>query len=199
MPINRTPIIQNKEENISKEERNENFEEDKKVITMVSAFRKQKDQKTLIRAFCKLPDNYILQLTGDGDFRKETEAYARELPCSDRIYFLGIRSDVPELLKGSDVVVLSSHYEGLSLSSLEGMASGRPFMASDVEGLHEIVDGYGILFPHEDVDALANAILRVCEDSHYAAAIAEKCMSRARQFDISCMAEQYNQEYKKFI
>lgn len=173
-----------------------NFGEDKKVITMVSAFRKQKDQKTLIRAFCKLPDKYILQLAGDGDFRKETEAYARELPCSDRICFLGIRRDVPQLLKGSDVVVLSSHYEGLSLSSLEGMVSGRPFIASDVDGLHEIVDGYGILFPHEDADALAKAILSVCEDSGYAAVIAEKCMRRVRQFDISCMAEQYNQVYQ---
>lgn len=166
-----------------------------KVITMVSAFREQKDHKTLIRAFNTLPEYYFLQFAGDGELREETEAYALQLPCSDRITFLGNRNDVPALLKGSDAVILSSHYEGLSLSSLEGMASGRPFIASDVDGLHEIVNGYGILFPHEDADALAAAIKRACEDSEYAAQIAKRCVERAMQFDISVMAEKYNQVY----
>jgi glycosyltransferase involved in cell wall biosynthesis len=50
------------------------------------------------------------------------------------------------LLKTADIVVLSSHYEGLSLASIEGMASGKPFIASDVPGLHEVVKGADLLF-----------------------------------------------------
>lgn len=170
-------------------------EDNTQIITMVSAFREQKDHKTLIRAFNTLPNDYVLQLAGDGELREEIEAYAHQLPCADRISFLGNRSDVHALLKGSDVVVLSSHYEGLSLSSLEGMASGRPFIASDVDGLHEIVNGYGILFPHEDAEALATAIKRVCENKEYAAEISKLCVQRAMQFDICVMAEKYNQVY----
>lgn len=169
--------------------------DDRKIITMVSAFRPQKDHKTLIKAFGLLHENYRLQLVGDGELRKETEFYAKQFSCSDRIVFLGNRSDIPAILKSSDVVVLSSHYEGLSLSSIEGMASGTPFIASDVEGLHEIVNGYGILVPHEDANALACAIQSICEDKEYAKRVAEQCQNRARQFDISQMVEKYNQIY----
>lgn len=169
--------------------------DDKKVITMVAAFRAQKDQKTLIKAFDLLPDDYILQLVGDGELRKVTEDFASHFPSSDRIIFMGNRSDVPEILCNSDVVVLSSHYEGLSLSSLEGMACGRPFIASDVDGLHEIVNGYGILFPHEDEEALATTIQKLLEDKTSADCIAKKCQERARQFDIQLMAERYNTIY----
>lgn len=168
----------------------------KTVVTMVAAFRAQKDHKTLIKAFDLLPKDYVLQLVGDGELRKETEDFAMQFASADRILFMGNRSDVPEILCNSDVVVLSSHYEGLSLSSLEGMACGRPFIASDVEGLHEIVNGYGILVPHEDEKALAEAIQKVIEDRSYAHAIAAKCQDRALQFDIQLMSERYNEIYQ---
>ena len=45
---------------------------------------------------------------------------------------------------------MSSHWEGLSLSNVEGMSAHKPFIASDVNGLREVTKGYGILFPHED-------------------------------------------------
>lgn len=169
----------------------------KKVITMVAAFREQKDQKTLIMALSLLPNNYILQLVGSGEMSliEFYKKLAEDLYISDRVFFMGMRNDVPEILKKSDVVVLSSHYEGLSLSSLEGMACGKPFIASDVDGLHEIVNGYGVLVPHEDHQALADAIKRVAEDSYYAKQIAERCVERAKMFDINVMAERYNELY----
>lgn len=169
--------------------------DDRKKITMVSAFRPQKDHKSLIKAFCLLPDNYWLQLVGDGELRKETELYAKQFLCSDRIEFLGNRTDVPQIMKTSAVIVLSSHYEGFGLVIVEGMAAGKPCIASDVDGLHEIVNGYGILVPHEDANALASAIKQVCENNEYARKVAEQCQIRARQFDISQMAEKYNQVY----
>jgi len=164
---------------------------DVNVVTMVAAFRKQKDQATLIRAIGELPENYLLQLVGGGDYFEDTKRWVETLSYSNRVKFLGVRNDVPQLLMSSDVVVMSSHYEGLSLSNLEGMACGRPFVASDVDGLHEIVDGYGILFEHENYKQLALIIKRLCEDKEYAQSVAEKCQQRATQFDISVMAEKY--------
>lgn len=165
------------------------------VVTMVAAFRAQKDQKTLIKAFDLLPENYLLQLVGDGELRKEVAFFASQYKCADRIIFMGNRNDVPEILKGSDVLVLSSHYEGLSLSSLESMASGTPFIASDVDGLHEIVDGYGLLFLHEDEKELANLIIRLSEDKGLSDCVSVKCVERARQFDIEVMANKYMSVY----
>lgn len=165
------------------------------VSIMVAAFRYEKDQITVIKAFNLLPQKYHLFFVGDGEKRCECEALSQALGLNGRIHFLGIRSDVPNLLHTADVVIMSSHREGLSLSNLEGMASGTPFIASDVDGLHEIVDGYGILFPHEDEHTLAASITKVCEDNQYAKKIADQCQRRAAQFDISKMAERYNQVY----
>ena len=168
-----------------------------KTVVMVSAFRAQKDQKTLIRAMKLLPDDYVLKLVGGGDYTliNECKELAADLHLQDRVIFMGVRTDIPEILQDADVVVLSSHYEGLSLSSVEGMASGRPFVASDVEGLSDIVGGYGVLFPHGDSRALASAIKRLCEDEKYRDEVVGRCMERAKMFDIKEMADKYMKIY----
>ena len=170
-----------------------------KTILMVSAFRNQKDQQTLIRALVLLPETYQLWFAGGGEQRliDECRTLVKQMGLDSRVKFLGIQTDVPKLQTRADVIVLSSHYEGLSLSSLEGMASGKPFIASDVEGLHDIVGGYGILFPHGDDKALAEVIQKVCENKDYREDIVKKCQERARMFDISIMAKKYIEVYKR--
>lgn len=169
----------------------------KHIIAMVAAFRPQKDQDTLVKAIARLPkEKYELWLVGGGERADVVKQLAKDLGVADRVHFLGIRNDIPSIVKTADVVVLSSHYEGLSLSSIEGMASGKPFIASDVDGLHEIVNGYGVLVPHEDDKALAEAIRKCCEDKEYAAEVGKKCQERAMMYDISVMAEGYGQLYQ---
>lgn len=170
---------------------------DRYIISMIAAFREQKDQDTLIKAMAILPDNYTLHIVGDGTRRKSLETLCEELNIISKIKFLGIRTDIPEILDETDVVVLSSHWEGLSLSSIEGMASGRPFIASDVDGLHEMAFGAGILFPHGDYVALAEAIKRLCENPEDYREVASRCQERAKQYDISVMAGKYNDLYKE--
>ena len=165
------------------------------IISMVAGFRNQKDQETLIKACALLPDNYTLQLIGDGERREILQQLVSELGIEKRVEFMGLRSDIPELLAESDINVLSSHFEGLSLSSIEGMASGRPFIASDVNGLREIVDGNGILFPHGDATTLANEIKKLCENPEHYKLIAIACQEKAKQYDISIMAQKYNELY----
>lgn len=176
-------------------ENKESLQRDEKRILMVAAFRQQKDQPTLIRALTHLPSEFHLYLAGDGEFRPSCEALARDLSISDRTHFLGLRSDIPSLLHKSDYVVMSSHYEGLSLSSVEGMCSGSPFIASDVNGLREVVAGHGILFPEGDDCALANIILDLDSDPQKYSDIANRCICRAREFDISRMIDAYSNLY----
>lgn len=164
---------------------------------MVAGFRYEKDQPTLIKAYRHLPEDYHLILVGDGERRVEFEALIKELNLQNRVHLLGLRTDVPELLKASDVVIMSSHFEGLSLSNIEGMASGNPFVASDVDGLREITSGYGVLFPHEDDKALADAIHKLSTDEEYRQSVIEKCKKRAEQYDISNMANAYLKVYQE--
>lgn len=169
----------------------------RKAVVMVAGFRYQKDQDTLIRAIGMLPrDGYELWLVGDGERRGVLEDFVKKEGTEDRVRFLGLRDDIPNILKAADIVVMSSHFEGLSLSNLEGMASGRPFIASDVDGLHEIVAGNGLLFPHEDASALAGLIRQLSEDEALRTRVVEACRRKAAQYDIKVMANKYNQLYK---
>lgn len=168
--------------------------ESRKLI-MVAGFRPQKDQDTLIRALSLLPDKFHLFLVGDGVRRPELEALTKELALDDRVHFLGLRTDVAELLHAADYVVMSSHFEGLSLSSVEGMAVGRPMLASDVDGLREVVGGAGILFPHGDSKALATEIISLEASPEKYNTFAAACFRNARRYDISVMAEQYAKCY----
>lgn len=176
------------------------FRNEKTVVTMVAGFRYQKDQDTLIKAFQYLPiGQYELWLVGDGERRSVLEDLVSLLGLQENVRFWGIRSDIPVILKSSDIIVMSSHFEGLSLSSIEGMAVDRPFIASDVDGLHEITENAGILFPHGDAEALADIILRLKEDPSYYRQIADQCMRRASEYDIRKTIDLYLQLYKSLI
>ena len=166
-----------------------------KIITMIAGFRKQKDQDTLIKAISLLPQEYRLWLVGDGERRTILEDLVTELYLGNRVKFLGIQSDIPQILENSHIVVLSSHWEGLSLSSVEGIASGRPFIASDVDGLREVVSGHGVLFPHQDAKALANEIKSLCENRNKYNEVSLACQEKAKQYDINIMAKKYNNLY----
>ncbi len=171
--------------------------QDSFVITMVARLRVEKDHETVIKAMRILPDNYHLQLVGDGVRDQELKNLCNQLGLRERISFMGARKDIPAILGQSDIIVLSSHWEGLSLSSIEGMASGRPFIASDVDGLHEMVAGAGVLFPHGDEKELAKQIQYLCEHPDEYRAVAERCQERARQYDISVMADKYLELYQE--
>lgn len=167
------------------------------VITMVAGLRVEKDHETVLRAIKRLPKNYRLRLVGGGVKEESLKALSRDLGIEDRVDFMGVRLDVPKILEQSDIVLLSSHWEGLSLSSLEGMASGRPFIASDVDGLREMVSGAGVLFPHGDDEELAKKIQHLCEHPEEYREVANKCQDKARQYDISVTVNRYLDLYKR--
>lgn len=172
---------------------------EKVIITMIAAFRPQKDQDTLIKAMALLPDNYKLWLVGDGIRRKSLEALTAGLGLSNRVDFLGVRTDIPAIMKKSHIIVLSSHWEGLSLSSVEGCASGRPVIASDVPGLREVIGGAGLLFAEGDSDSLASAVMRLASDTALYRETAHRCLNRAKNYDITLMASRYNDLYLSLI
>jgi len=176
-----------------------NFNENSKIIIQVSSFRYPKDQKTVIKALKILPENFKLILVGAGELIDECKELASELQVSDRVKFLGIRMDVPQLLKKADYVVLSSAHEGLSLSSVEGLASGKPFIATNVPGLAEIVVGAGILFEYRNYKELAEVIEKLDRKKEYKEKIVVDCMNRANKYDIRKMVEGYISLYKSII
>ena len=129
----------------------------------------------------------------------QVRALAESEGVAGRVVFWGRREDVPRLLKTSSVIVMSSHWEGLSLSNIEGMSADKPFVASDVNGLREVTKGYGVLFPESDERALASCLLQLHDDSEYYETIAQRCYQRAKEFDLATMVEKYNAVYESII
>ncbi len=168
------------------------------IITMVAALRVEKDHSTLLKAMKLLPDNYRLRIVGGGphEVADSVKAECHKLGLDDRVDFMGLRQDIPDLLEQSDINVLSSHWEGLSLSSIESMASGRPFLASDVDGLREVAGGAGVLFTHGDAKDLACKIQHLCEHPDEYRQVAARCQEKARQYDISVTATKYLELYE---
>ena len=176
------------------------LKESRKSILMVAGFRKQKNQDTIIRALTLLDkEKYEVWFAGIGERMEEVKQLALSLGVSERVRFLGLRTDIPNVLRAADVIVMSSHWEGLSLSNVEGMSAHKPFIASDVNGLKEVTKGYGILFPHEDAKVLAEEIKRLASDETYYNEIAERCYNRALEFDISNTVSGYADVYKNIL
>lgn len=166
-----------------------------KKIIMVAGFRYQKDQDTLIRATALLPKKFHTFLVGDGERREVCENLAISEGVADRVHFMGIRMDVPELLKAADYVVMSSHWEGFGLAAVEGMCASKPVIVSNVKGLAQVVDGAGVIFDLGDAQQLAEKIMMLDESPSKYQQIAQQCFDKAKLFDISNMVNYYNYIY----
>ncbi len=168
-------------------------------ILMVAAFREQKDHLTPLRALAMLPPEITLTYAGDGVTRTATQEAARALGVSARVRFTGNVADIPELYRQADIALLSTRHEGLSLSTIEAMASGIPLIVSDVPGVSEIVGDGALRFPFGDARALAAHITSLVGNHALYAATVRKGAERARRYDITVTANEYFNLYSSLI
>ncbi|MFD1348007.1 glycosyltransferase [Oceanobacillus caeni] len=166
-----------------------------KLICMVGRFSHQKDQSTLIRAMKLLDDDVHLLLIGEGEYKDNNIKLTQELDLSKRVHFLGFRKDVPNILQSVDINVLSSVWEGFGLAALEGMATKKPVIATDVEGLRGIIDREDLLFKVGDSVYLAEIIKRLLNDAEYYNQVCEYLFERSRNFDINKTADKIKSIY----
>jgi glycosyltransferase involved in cell wall biosynthesis len=140
-------------------------------IVMVARFSKQKDHATLLRAVALLRERGLappVLFAGGGKalHRAPLERLAAELGLQEQARFLGVVRNVPELLKTHQLAVLSTHYEGMPLALIEGMAAGCAVVGSAVPGVREVItDGVdGRLVPEADAHALADVLEQLLRD-----------------------------------
>jgi glycosyltransferase involved in cell wall biosynthesis len=141
----------------------------------VSVLRPGKGIEVLLDAVERVPDTYFL-IVGDGPKRAEWQSMTN----SDRVRWLGYRTDVDAILAGCDVFVHPSLDDAFPTVLLEAMAAGLPVVASRVGGIPEIVsESTGILVPPGDPAALADAMTKI--DPHMSIAARERA---TREFSI---------------
>ncbi len=138
-----------------------------RVVGILAVLREEKDHATFLRAGAQIvrevPDTRLL-VVGDGPLRPELEDLAHDLGLGDRVIFAGMRSDVDEILRIVDAVVLSSYtVECFPFAILEAMGAAVPSVCTCVGGLPELVeDGVtGYLVPPSDPRGLAEGVVRL--------------------------------------
>lgn len=140
---------------------------DAQIIVTVGRLTEQKGHADLIRAVApRLVQRRHLVIVGEGEKRAELEAIIQEQNMSERVHLIGWQPDIPGILAASHLFVLPSLWEGMPNALLEAMASGLPCIATDVEGVRELLgtgDSAKIVAPG-DVKALRNAVYEALEN-----------------------------------
>jgi glycosyltransferase involved in cell wall biosynthesis len=174
---------------------------DRRYVVTVARFHPVKDHRTLLRAFAEVASaraDVDLLLVGDGALRPDLERQTAELGLTPRVRFLGVRSDVADLLRASDVFALTSVSEAASITLLEAMACARPVVVTAVGGNPEIVrDGVdGLLAPRGDAMAIAAALGRILGDDTLARTMGQSGAERVRQqYQLDRTIERYFELY----
>jgi len=180
----------------------EGFAPEDVLFVCVASLKPQKNHALLLEAFSQglasEPRAHLL-LVGDGALRPKLKKQANTLGLRDRIHFLGIRTDIPEVLNAADVFVLSSEWEGNPLSVMEAMAAGKPVISTAVGGIPELVkEGKsGLLVPRGDVSVLARAMSLLSKNQELRRAIGSAASEQAvERFDVQAMTEAYASLYE---
>jgi len=168
------------------------------VLVMVGSFTEQKGHKVLIDAIHQLPEPFNAILVGEGGLLDEVKTYAHELDLSDRVQFLGYRSDVPQIVKMADIAVIPSNWEGFGLVAAEAMACGVPVVASNVPGLNSVVGDGGLLFDKGSAEGLRENIAKLAENRELYESVKNKAINRAKEYDIQIMIKRYMDMYSSF-
>lgn len=167
--------------------------EDRAIVLCAARMVPQKRHDVLLEAWALLPGDAVLLLAGDGPLRARLETAAA--PQGDRVRFLGTRADVDDLLRAADATVLTSDWEGLPMAVLESLAAGRPVVATDVDGVHEVLGGgAGLLVPPRDPDAAAAALARVLGQPATSASLVRAGTAvLARDHDPATLLDRYDE------
>jgi len=162
---------------------------DARLVGAVAVARREKRLDVLLDAVARLDGsapNVHVAIAGYGGSRGELpalEQQATSLGIRDRVHFLGLRRDIPDLLAAFDVACLSSDFEGQPLSVMEYMAAGKPIVSTNVGGLPEMIrDGVeGLLVPRRDPGAFSEALKRQLLDRPAAVAMGAAALERQRK------------------
>ena len=158
---------------------------DRPLIVSAGRLHPKKGFDVLIRAAARLQGEgleFDLAIAGEGEERPALEALIASLGLERRVRLAGWLDDVPAFLAEGDLFAMPSHQEGWPLVLLEAMAAGLPIVASDIDGVREMLapGGIGVLVPPADEAALAAVVGRLLRQPAEAAALGMAAREVAR-------------------
>jgi glycosyltransferase involved in cell wall biosynthesis len=171
------------------------------VVGTVARLTAQKNIRGLIEGFAQFVQRQItparLVIVGRGELKAELERQSEALGLSGAVVWAGFREDIPAVVSGFDVFVLSSAYEGFGLVLLEAMAASKPIVATAVSAIPEIVipGETGILVSGDIASGIADALVQLT-DSALREKFGQSGRERARvEFTIDRMVDRILEVY----
>ena len=159
--------------------------------------------KSLEIAKSRMPATWQALIVGrDDGIGHELKSIAKSFNIEKQVHFLGLRRDIPDILKACDVGILCSHEEGFANSILEGMAAGLPMIVTDVGGNAEAVlhEETGLVVPLGDVDRLAESLVRLAGDESLRKTMGAAGRRRVEEkFPIGKCVSDYDELYRSLL
>jgi len=175
--------------------------EDQKIITHISNFRKVKRIPDIIQVFNKVQKEIPAKLVmvGDGPEKAGAELLCDKLGLSEKVIFLGNSNEIDRILCFTDLFLLPSESESFGLAALEAMINKVPVVSSNAGGIPEVnkhgITGY--LSEIGDIDDMAKNAITILKDEKTLETFKENAKEVALQFDILKVLPLYENIYKR--
>jgi len=177
--------------------------EDERIITHISNFRKVKNIPDVINVFNLIQKKIKakLMMVGDGPEKDKAEKLCAELGISDKVIFFGNSHEINQILSYSDLFLLPSETESFGLAALEAMACNVPVISSNSGGLPEVnIDGVsGYLSDVGDISSMAVNALKILSDDATLSQFKKNAREAAGNFSIEKIVPLYESLYFKAI
>jgi glycosyltransferase involved in cell wall biosynthesis len=170
------------------------------AVGTITRLHDSKGNSYLVDAARKVVDqrpNAKFLLFGEGPLLDDLKAQAAALNLGDRFVFGGFVKDVARLLHGFDMSAFPSLWEGTPLTVFEAMAASRPIVATDADGLLDVLtdEHDALIVPKRNADALATAIIFMLDEPETRARLSANARDTANRFDIAAFVRKMEQLY----
>ena len=136
-------------------------------------------------------------VVGEGPLREPLEQQARRLGLGDRIVFAGFAKDVPRVVSAFDISVFPSLWEGTPLTVFEALAMGKAIVATDADGLRDVLthDRDAVIVPKRNARALADGLIRVIDEPQTRERLRGAALETGTQYDIAAFVRKMERLY----
>lgn len=168
------------------------------ILLSVGELITRKNHSTMIQAMQYLPSTYHYVIVGDGELLQNLKMEISRYKLSDRVHLMGYRRDVSLICNSSDIYVMPSFQEGLSVAVMEAMACGLPIVASKIRGNVDLIDHGkgGYLVKVDNPKQYAKAILTI-EKKENRQKFGQYNREKVKLFDINTVRKQLSLVFKE--
>jgi glycosyltransferase involved in cell wall biosynthesis len=175
--------------------------DDTLAVGTVTRLMPSKGNQYLVEAAAALLAKYHRMrvfIVGEGELRRELEAQARALAVGDRLVFAGFQRDVAAVLSALDIVVFPSLWEGTPLTAFEALAAGKPIVATDADGLLDILTDRhdALIVPKADAAALTRAVDELIDQPALAKKLGRNARQTGAHYDIAAFVRKMERLYE---